>query len=333
MFLRVLADEARNARPNAKRKVEFEDSHLEVRMFNVGHGEAILLIFDNERAWLMDCGTNSKPRNTLLGELIVDYLGERDLELVTIVHSHPHFDHAGAVETILSSTSSHIASPVSIYRSDINEWHSTSGSRSRYRNAVTALGDGVIETAVRDAHREVSISDGVNAHLFVGSGDGFYTSLFAHIRYRDAQLLFTGDAHCGYETELLNVFGEEDFRTNVLKVTHHGSSSGTAKRVLKKVRPGIAIASTGDEQGHRLEQDTLARLGGRPGPRRVFETVVDGDVILRTDGRPYGGGVLYQVEFESPGRFAEELGGEILSLQAVNLTRTIGDYPECEECE
>ncbi len=333
MYLRVLTNSARNARPRRSRRESFESSHLEVRIFNAGHGEAIILIFDRGRAWLLDCGSNSKPRNKRLGELILDYLEAKDLVLETIIPSHPHFDHAGAIETILSSSSSHIASPVSIYRTDVDEWHSSSGWRSRYRDAVIAAGDAVIETALKDTHREVNISEGVEAHLFVGSGDGYYTSVFVQIRYRDARLLFTGDAYCGYEIELLDTFGQEDFRADVLKVTHHGSSSGTANKVLKKIQPGIAVASTGDDARHRLEQDTLARLGGRPGPRRVFETVVDGDIILRTDGRPYGGGVLYEAEFDSPGRFAGELGGEILSLQAVNLTRTQGQYPECEVCE
>ena len=333
MFLRVIEDGARNVRPRKALRRLFEDSHLEVRMFNVGHGEAILLIFDDERAWLMDCGSNSQPRNQRLGESILAYLEERHLVLDTIIAAHPHFDHAGAVETILNSSSSHIASPVTIYRSDIDQWRSTSGWRSRYQEAISARGDGVIEYVLRDANREVSISDSVEAHLFVGSGDGYYTSVFAHIRYRNARLLFTGDAKCSYEIELLNAFGEEDFRADMLKVTHHGSSSGTAKQVLNKIRPGISIASTGDDAGHRLEQDTLARLGGRPGRGRVFETVVDGDIILQTDGRPYRGGVLYRVEFETPGRFAEGVGGTILSLQAVDLTRTTGDYPACEACE
>ena len=60
----------------------------------------------------------------------------------------------------------------------------------------------------------------------------------------------------------------EDFRADVLKVRHHGSSSGTARATVETVRPGIAIASTGDEAGHTLELDTLQRLGGRPGPAR-----------------------------------------------------------------
>ena len=131
--------------------------------------------------------------------------------------------------------------------------------------------------------------------------------------------------------------GPGDFRADVLKVTHHGSSSGTAKSVVEAVRPGIAMASTGDDSGHRLERDTLDRLGGRPlqgrpGPRRVFETLVDGDIVLQTDGNPYRGGLLYQAEFESPGRFVEGLGAEVMLLEDVDRQRTTSDnYPECKK--
>lgn len=335
MFLRVLEDEARIARPNATRRAEFENSHLEVRLFNVGHGEAILVVFDGKRAWLVDSGINSQTGNTLLGQRLVDYLQERELTLEAILPSHPHFDHAGAFETILGSHSTNIASPITIYRSDEPTWKSNLGWRKRFRDAVGKLGAGVEEIALRDAHREVNIADGVAAHLFAGSGEGPYTSLFLHLRYHGARLLFTGDAYCRYEIELLATFGEEDFRADVLKVTHHGSSSGTARSALVAIRPGIAIASTGDDSGHRLEGDTLGRLGvrlprGHPGPRRVFETLVDGDIILRTDGRPYRGGLLYQVDFESPGRFAKDLGAKVMLLENVDGDRTTSSHPACE---
>ena len=62
----------------------------------------------------------------------------------------------------------------------------------------------------------------------------------------------------------------------------------------------------------------------------MFETLVDGDIILRTGGRPYRGGLLYQVDFESPGRFAADLGAEVMSLAAVDRSRTISDHPACE---
>lgn len=338
MFLKALEDRARDARPRANRRAAFEASHLEVRLFHVGHGEAILVIFGNNRAWLIDAGSNSERRCKLLGERLIAYLDERDLTLEALVPSHPHRDHAGTFETILGSSSPRIASPLMIYRSADPSWHSTAGWRKRFRDAIEARqarGDQVVEIVLGNAHREVSIADRLEAHLFAGSGEGPYTTLFVHLRFRDARLLFTGDALCGYEIELLDKFGPGDFRADMLKVTHHGSSSGTAQTVVEAVRPAIAIASTGDGAGHRLERDTLDRLGGRPlkgrpGPRRIFETLVDGDIVVRTDGNPYGGGILYQVEFESPGRFVEGLGAEIMSLKDVDSQRTASDNnPEC----
>lgn len=342
MYLRVLENEVRNARPNAARRAEFEASHIEVRMFNTGHGEAVLVVFDNDCAWLIDSGCSNHPRrNEILGQQLISYLEQHSLTLETIVPSHPHIDHAGAFETILQSNSSQIASPLSIYRSDDSSWHSNNSWKIRFRDAITArrnAGNVVNEIALTNAHRELNISAGVTAHLFAGSGDGPYTSIFVQIRYRDARILFTGDAHCKYEIELLQAFGEQDFRGDVLKVTHHGSSSGTATSVVNAIRPGIAIVSTGDDSGHRLEQDTLNRLGGHSGPpgpgargiRSVFETVVDGDIILRTDGRPYISGLLYQVEFNSPGQFANELGAEIMSLDDVNNERTTSPHQACD---
>src|SRR5438876_10726220 len=87
--------------------------------------------------------------------------------------------------------------------------------------------------------------------------------------------------------------------------------------------------STAPDGGHRLEKDTLARLGGLGNPRRVFETSVDGDIILRTDGQPIGSGILYQVEFESPGRFAGNLGVTMQSLTEANKQRQVANEPAC----
>ncbi len=68
-FLRVLENHARRVLPGTARKSKFEKSHLEVRMFNVGDGEAILLVFPQKRAWLVDCGSGTgKTRNQTLAK-------------------------------------------------------------------------------------------------------------------------------------------------------------------------------------------------------------------------------------------------------------------------
>jgi len=141
------------------------------------------------------------------------------------------------------------------------------------------------------------------------------------LKYHEARILFTGDAESSYETRLINRFGAPVFESDVLKVTHHGSSSGTGTHFVSTVAPGVAIASTGDDGGHRLEADTLERLGGRPGPRRVYETIVDGDIIIRTDGQSYNDGILYEATFNDPGQFAPTLDEVTVDLNTANAAR------------
>src|SRR5947209_2596896 len=123
MFLKVLEDEAQDARPSSQRRAEFDQSPLEVRMFNIGGGEAILLVFPGNRAWLVDGGcSNSASLNQQLGDGLVKYLQERKLVLETFVPSHPHIDHVGAVATILDQAGPQLASSVTIYRSADPTW-------------------------------------------------------------------------------------------------------------------------------------------------------------------------------------------------------------------
>jgi hypothetical protein len=60
----------------------------------------------------------------------------------------------------------------------------------------------------------------------------------------------------------------------------------------------------------------------------VFETYLQGDIIVSTDGHPYRGGILYRVDFERPGRFASDLDAEVTTADQVERTRT--DNPTCE---
>ncbi len=329
-YLKVTASKALTAHPSASRRTKFANSHLEVLMFNVGDGEAVLIAFPNRRAWLVDGGSGSgTAKNLELGRRLSTHLRERDLVLEALVPSHPHKDHLGALAALLRAGPP-LADPLTIYRSVDATWNPDTGWMGDLKRAVADLPSQVNWVPLQNAHREVAVADGVSAHLFAGSGEGPYTSIFLQLRFHQARLLFTGDSHCRYERELLERFGEDDFRSDVLKVTHHGSSTGTAQRVVNAVKPALALASTAPDDGHRLEADTLLRLRNNGAQRRIYETVIDGDIILRTDGQAFGGGVLYQVELVAPGLFEAALGATTLLRATVDALRGFGlNNPQC----
>ena len=331
-FLKLTESKAQTAHPGAARRATFAASNLEIRMFNVGGGEAILIAFPNRRAWLVDggCGTGN-TKNQTLGQQLAAHVRANSLTLEALVPSHPHKDHVGAVASLLRAGPP-LADPLTIYRSDDPTWDADTAWIKDLNQELANLPSPPILVALKEAHREVPLGDGVEAHLFAKSGDGAYTSIFLHLRFHQTRLLFTGDAHCGYERKLLIQVGDDDFRADVLKVTHHGSSSGTAQRVVNAVKPAIAIASTAPDDGHRLEADTLQRLRNNGPQRRIFETLIDGDIILRTDGEAFGGGVLYQVELVAPGLFEAALGASTLPRATVDAQRTTSaNHPECAE--
>lgn len=92
------------------------------------------------------------------------YLGERDLTLEAFVPSHPHKDHVGAVATVLASGSSQVAPAVAIYRSEDATWNLDKTWLNELRDTIAGHGN-VEVLALRNAHREVVISEGVGAHL------------------------------------------------------------------------------------------------------------------------------------------------------------------------
>lgn len=268
-------------------------------MLRVPEGEAILIVFPDQTAWLVDGGnTNRVADNANLATVLQAHLeGPPRLTLRACVASHSHIDHIGALETLLASGSPALdPDGVRIYRGT-GAWNRGAAFLNRYHDMVSDEG---LDERIFAARTEeiVSIGDHTEAHFFVGTGTSAYASLWMRLRYKSALLLFTGDSHQPYERNLIRQFSAGHFRADVLKVTHHGSSSGTSEECVAATRPAFAItSSTQSDDDHRLEDDTRDRIIDVPDTRRrIFNTDDRGDIVLRTDGEAYGdGAILYQV--------------------------------------
>ena len=298
MWIQASENEYKSAQPKPARKNSFGLEHLEVRMFRVPEGEAILIVFPDNTVWLVDGGnTSNEPSNTELAKVLQTHLESRPLlKLEVCVASHSHMDHIGALETLLASGSSALAPRVTVYRAT-GAWHRKAKFLDRYHQMVREQ-NGVVEKIFPERTEEiVPIANHAEAHFFVGTGKSAYASLWMRLRYKSARLLFTGDSHQPYERNLIKQFSAGHLRADVLKVTHHGSSSGTSTQSVAAAKPAFAITSSSqDDPDHRLEDDTKARILEPPGvKRRIFNTDTEGEIVVKTDGEDYGGAILYQV--------------------------------------
>jgi competence protein ComEC len=104
-------------------------------------------------------------------------------------------------------------------------------------------------------------------------------AIVLHARYGDVDVLLTADAES-------NVMSRLPLRSvEVLKVAHHGSEDTGLPRILRALRPSVAVISVGGDNryGHPREQ-TIAALERVP-RLRLLRTERDGAVVIETRGR------------------------------------------------
>jgi competence protein ComEC len=106
-------------------------------------------------------------------------------------------------------------------------------------------------------------------------------SLVLLVRYKDVDVLLTGDVGAPVEPELLAGVTLSPLR--VLKVAHHGSRSSTSAAFVSAFAPQVAVVSAGRGNvfGHPSPEVTsrLEHAGAR-----LYRTDLDGAITLETDG-------------------------------------------------
>ena len=275
----------------AERQAFWNDA-IEVAMYYVGQGEAIVVSRGN-RAVLVDGGAGAgSTRNDAIGDRLAGRLGPGSLR--AIVASHPHTDHTNFHPVLAVRHGDRFTAGARYFdnatpAADAN-WQRLQGRQPN----LPFLRGAVRDQPGQDQNDRIpGLGSGTDAFMIRGSTSATsaesqkYWSVFMILRFRKAWLLFTGDAYKGYENRLLPRLEAITPRIHLLKVTHHGSSDGTSASLVSSLRPAISIASTDPDPTHRLEADVRTRLSTSeiyatydpvrsPNPR---------DVIVRTDGR------------------------------------------------
>ena len=267
----VVLGQAVGGPPGRSKPLPLPPGELELRVFDVGQGDAILLRF-GERALLVDAGPDPQTaRQVLLPRLA--RLGVDRLDGLVLTHADA--DHIGGAADILG------ALPVTtLWMSEPEQDHpllsvieaaaARAGSRiERPRDGEALQWHPAVSIQVRFAAADVAGGDNNQ-------------SMVLHVRYGDADFLLTGDIERAAERALVSANG--GLEADVLKVAHHGASTSSSPEFLASVKPQVAIISAGlGNAFNHPRDDVLRRL--RALDAQVFRTDLAGDVTVRTDGR------------------------------------------------
>ena len=246
---------------------------LDVYLLDVGQGDSIL-VRSSTRSMLLDGGGNRDDpdfgRRVLVPLLLAR--GIRRLDSVALTHPHP--DHCGGLTGLLE-----------IF--PVNSLHISP------RHIATPCGRDLLENALR---RRVSVEPVYSGRSFsrpfdlqVWQSERKFKrarenndSVLYRLSHGNRSLLFTGDL----EKESERVLIEDNtiaLSSDALKVGHHGSKFSTTDEFLGRVKPRIALISSGRRNpfGHPSSQviDRLKRHGVR-----IFRTDQSGTIRLQLRG-------------------------------------------------
>ena len=106
-------------------------------------------------------------------------------------------------------------------------------------------------------------------------------SIVLRVDYGKTSFLFTGDAEDWSEYMMLD--SRVNLKADVLKVSHHGSSTASTMEFLRAVQPAYAVISAGKDNSYgHPHAEVLSRL--RAVGAKVLRTDESGTVRLYSDG-------------------------------------------------
>lgn len=213
--------------------------------------------------------------NTGQDSLILGYLAENGVtKLDYLVATHPHADHIGSMPAVIRAMDSipELIMPDTIHTTET------------FERLLDAIEEKDIPVTIPQPGDKFELGNAKITVLAPNSGsydDLNNYSVVLRIEYGQTAFLFTGDAEDVSESEQLkNSF---TFKSDVLKVGHHGSNSSTTQKYLDAVSPSYAVISCGkgNSYGHP-HSETLTKLNGQG--TTVFRTDENGTVKFLSDG-------------------------------------------------
>ena len=240
-------------------------SNLEVYYFDVGQADSIL-IKDNDNNILIDAGNNED------GEKLVNYL-KNDLNIEKfnmVVGTHPHEDHIGGLDNIIDS-----------FDIDTILMPNATSTSKTFESVLDSIEKKDYKITVPKINEEFNYNNINLKVLYTGTDekDLNNTSIVLKLTYQNNKFLFMGDATSKVEKKLLN----EDIKSDVLKIGHHGSEYSTTNNFLDKVNPQYAIIEVGKNNTYKHPKEiTLDKLNNKN--IKIYRTDIDGTIKVTSDG-------------------------------------------------
>lgn len=257
--------------------IENKDILARIIFFDVGQGDAILIITPSNKTILIDGGPDNKWISQL-GEHLPFYQRKIDIMILT----HAHADHVVGLVEVLKRYQVELIlypGPIEYHSTPYLEWLKIIEERSL--NLQTTKQGDIFDFNDNSYLETIYPFEG---YLGQKVDDVNNTSVVNKYCYLEICFLLTGDATKEVEEELLNE--GHDLSSNILKVGHHGSHYSSTDEFLEAIHSSTAVIQVGvDNSFNHPHLRTIKKLD-RAGIN-ILRTDQIGKIMISTDGYSY----------------------------------------------
>lgn len=237
-------------------------NEFKVHYIDVNQGDCSLIEYENLKI-LIDTGPNEANKK------LINYLKKERIKTIDYIFiTHPHEDHIGNLDEILSTFKVN-----NIFIPNVN-YHSEDLIKSLYiakKNniPITVIKEDINLTLTKDLKLDIFASSN-----FISENLNDFSPIIK-ANYKDKSFLFTGDNEAIGEFEML----DKNLDSDILQVGHHGSKTSSTEEFLEKVSPKISIISCGkNNRFNHPHKDTLSKLNNYS--KKIYRTDEDGSIII-----------------------------------------------------
>lgn len=254
------------------RPPEYQSAPMSVHFVDVGQGDCTVITTDNGETVLIDSGEDIKSDN------VINYLSTLSVKKIDYcIVTHPHSDHYGGMKKILSEY------PASCFI--MPELSKEIVPDDGYYDSLVSFVGSRCENVYYLKENSTFKLNNINLEVFCPVSETSELnnmSLVVRALYNNSAFLIAGDCSEEEEKALLRKY-PESFRSDVLKVGHHGSGSATSDGWLDAVSPQMAVISAGkyNSYGHPADE-TIEKLEQRN--IRLYRTDICGTVVFDCNG-------------------------------------------------
>lgn len=241
------------------------NKYINVNMIDVGQGDAVYVETAKGKTVLVDSGGTEGSDYDIGENILVPYILDRGKVCIDYAFlSHMHEDHIEGIYAVIQK--------LKLKNLIIGKQETDNELYSKVVELANKYNVNIIEIKQGDE----LIIDGVIFDVISAKENDKNVnnmSLILRMTYGEVSMLFTGDAEKELE-ENINV------KTNILKVSHHGSKTSSTEEFLKKNMPQVALISVGENNiyGHP-NKEVLERL--KKINAYIYRTDLNGEIYMR----------------------------------------------------